>query len=148
MSKRLDLLFLLETDTLFHLDFQTGNLFSMPYRVGVYSLMASHDLRKRIHSVVLYTGHEKLSMKDHVDTGDVQVRYRLIDIREFDSEMLLLSDRPGDNVLALLARGGAGKLRRILEKLGKLPGPQRDRALAQLAILSGLRRMSGRFTWS
>jgi hypothetical protein len=78
--------------------------------------------------------------------GKITVEYDLVDIREFDAEALLESGRPGDYALALLARGGAGKLREILERAGQLAGPARGKVLAQLVELSGLRRLEEEVT--
>ncbi|MDX1982843.1 MAG: hypothetical protein SFV51_21415 [Bryobacteraceae bacterium] len=141
-----DLLILLEGDTILHLDFQSNNHRDMAYREGFYGLMAARKYRCRVEQTVLYMGRAKMRMADRLDTGGIQVSYRLIDIREFDAETLLNSGRPGDYALALLARGGVGKLRQIVQKANKLPGPQRQRVLTQLAILSGLRGASERLT--
>lgn len=56
------------------------------------------------------------------------------------------SPHPGDLVLALLARGGTERLREIIIRASELPSPIRERVLAQIGVLSGLRRLSGKFT--
>jgi hypothetical protein len=83
-------------------------------------------------------------MQDRWDLGDTRVAYRLIDIREFDAEELLRSERPGDLALAMLARGGTEKLKEITRRAADLSGPARIRALTQSILLSGLRGLSGR----
>jgi hypothetical protein len=83
-------------------------------------------------------------MQDRWDLGDTRVAYRLIDIREFDAEELLRSERPGDLALAMLARGGTEKLKEITRRAADLRGPARIRALTQMILLSGLRGLSGR----
>ena len=45
----------------------------------------------------------------------------------------------------MLARGGPAKMREILRLAMTLPTAQRDRLIAQIAVLSGLRRLSKKF---
>jgi predicted transposase YdaD len=146
MERRADLLLLLIDKSIFHLDFQSDNDSDMPYREGIYGLMAGQKYRRKIRQTVLYTGQGRMTMPDRLDLGEIKVAYRLVDIRDFDAEVLLRSGNPGDYALALLARGGADRLREILEKASRLPGPQREKVLAQLVALSGLRRLDGKLT--
>jgi hypothetical protein len=95
-----------------------------------------------VRQFVLYFGSDEMRMRNRLDLGEIQVAFRLIDIREMDTDMLLNSGRPGDLALALLARGGVEKLRSILEMTKSLSGPDRDRALMRLAFLAGLRGVS------
>ncbi len=145
-ERRADLLFLLEDDSIFHLDFQSENDRDMAYQEGIYGLMAGQKYRRRIRQTVLYTGPARMHMRDRLDLGEIQVSYRLVDIRDFDAEAFLQSGQPGDCALALLARGGTGHLREILETAGRLPGSQREKVLGQLVALSGLRRLGGKVT--
>ena len=48
--------------------------------------------------------------------------------------------------MAMLARGGVDKVREILERAVRLPGPQREKVLGQLVALSGLRRLEEKVT--
>ena len=68
--------------------------------------------------------------------------HTLKDIREWPAENWLESDRFADQVLAILGGPSDARqlVRRILQKLSRLEGPDRDAALAQLAAFSGLRR--------
>jgi hypothetical protein len=118
----------------------------MPYREGIYGLMVGQKYRRRIRQVVLYMGSKPMRMADHLDLGGIQVSYDLIDIRKLELEPLLKSRNPGDYALALLARGGIERLREIIEKADSLPGLRRQRALTQMAILSGLQGASERLT--
>jgi hypothetical protein len=85
-------------------------------------------------------------MAESLDLGEIQVSYRLMDIREIEAEVLMASGRPADYALALLARGGVDKMREILEATSHLEAGERQRALTQMAILSGLRSVSGQLT--
>ena len=146
VERRADLLLLLKDESIFHLDFQSENDRDMPYREGIYGLMAGQKYRRPIRQAVLYTGQDRMRMPDRLDLGEIQVAYRLVDIREFDADALLRSGHPGDYALALLARGGTERLREILEKASRLKGPQRGKVLTQLVMLSGLRRLREKLT--
>lgn len=145
-ERRADLLLLLEDESIFHLDFQSENDRDMPYREGIYGLMAGQKYRRRVRQVVLYAGQERMRMPAQLDLGEIQVAYRLVDIREFDAAAFLEAGHPGDYALALLAQGGTEHLREILRNASRLPGPQREKVMAQLVALSGLRRLSGKLT--
>jgi predicted transposase YdaD len=145
-ERRADLLLLLEDESIFHLDFQSENDRDMPYREGIYGLMAGQKYRRRVRQVVLYAGQERMRMPAQLDLCEIQVAYRLVDIREFDAAAFLEAGHPGDYALALLAQGGTEHLREILRNASRLPGPQREKVMAQLVALSGLRRLSGKLT--
>ena len=106
VERRSDLLFLLENRTLFLLDFQSMNDKRMPVRVGVYSLLAHEKYGKPIEALVLYIGFARLTMKDRLRIGAVNVNFRLLDMRDIAADLLIASGRPGDLVLAMLAGGG------------------------------------------
>ncbi len=143
-----DLVVLLQNRTILHLDFQSANDPRMVYREGFYGISIANKFHgrgiRRIDQVVIYCGSRPMRMKSAIDLGGIQISYRLIDIREFDADKLIASDRPGDYTLAMLAGGGVEKLREIVKRVMQLPPPQRQRVLTQMAILSGLRAASGR----
>jgi len=93
--------------------------------------------------VAFYVGDAPLRMKDRVEGPDVSVRFHLVDIRDLDGERLLAGANIGDNVLAVLTRLGEEReaVRRILERIAAGRRGARDGALAELFIISGLRRM-------
>jgi hypothetical protein len=49
-------------------------------------------------------------------------------------QSLVAGGRPGGYALAMLARGGGDRLREILERVGRLPGPQGERVLGQVVV--------------
>ena len=137
MDRRVDLALLLEDDSIFYLEFQGRNLRLMVYRTGLYAVLLAMRMRwKRVRGVVLYVGEPRVSMRTGFKLGLTQLGFELIDIREIDAELLIASHHP--NVLALLAGCGDTKIQRIVERLGRLEGEQRDLALAQLELLAGL----------
>lgn len=141
-----DLLILLSDGSILHLDFQSSNDRNMAYREGIYALMAAQKYRRPVRQVVIYLGKARMHMPRSLDTGGVQVNYRLIDIRELDSQAMLESGAPGDYALALLARGGVERMKQIVARANQLPEPKRRRVLTQMLILSGLRGVSEQLT--
>jgi hypothetical protein len=85
-----------------------------------------------------------MRMPDRLDAGEIQVSYPLKDIRQWDCEALLRSGKPGDLALALLANGGPQRLHQILQRAARLPVARRERLLAQVGVLAGLRHLSQR----
>ncbi|MEZ5352777.1 MAG: hypothetical protein R2762_09095 [Bryobacteraceae bacterium] len=138
-----DLLVLLEDETSLHLDFQSSNHRGMAHREEIYALLASEKYgHRRVEQIVVYMGKARMSMPDRTDIGVVQAAYRLMDIRELDAETLVESRNPADCALALLARGGVKKIRKIIARASRLAEPRRARVLTQMALLSGLRGAS------
>ena len=143
IERRADLAVLLDDETILHIEFQSHNDKDIPYREGMYCLMIGQKYRRRVRQVVLYVGQPKMRMEDSLDLGDTKVAYRLLDIREIDAGELLRSARPGDLVLAMLAKGGTGRLTEIARRIEHLSGSERSRVLTQLVLLSNLRALSG-----
>ncbi len=67
----------------------------------------------------------------------------MIDIRDFDEDLLLNSPYNGDNILAILANhhNGQETIRRILTRIATLEGGARKTAFKKLIILAGLRKL-------
>jgi predicted transposase YdaD len=143
-ERRADLILLLADGSILHIEFQSANHRYMPHRMGIYGLLIAMQYRCPIRQVVIYLGDGKMRMSNRLEVGGIKVEYRLMDIREMDARELLRSSRPGDYVLAMLARGGSKILREIVKRASLLERPERDRVLAQLAGLAGLRRLSNR----
>ena len=143
-ERRSDLLYLLEDETMRLLDIQAANDHKMPYRAGIYSLMSGQKYQRPVHVTVLYLGDEPMRMRDQLQCGSTTVAYDLIDIREYDFDDLLAGG-PGDWALAILAKGGMDRLREVIDKAMTLPSPRRERLIAQMGTLSGLRKARNKF---
>jgi hypothetical protein len=61
-------------------------------------------------------------------------------------DVLIKGGRPGDLALAMLASGGPDRVEEIVRRANELRGPERQRVLAQLVLLCGLRQLTGRLT--
>jgi hypothetical protein len=143
LERRADAVFLLEDESIFHLEFQTRNDQEMPHREGIYCLLLGKKYRRRIRQAVIYLGEAKMRMQDKLDLGQTKVSYTLIDIRDIDAATLMASARPADLPLAMLARGGPEQLAEILKRAASLKDSERDKVIAEMAQLSGLRRLQG-----
>ena len=146
LERRADLVVQLEDGTILHIEFQSTNDKDMAHRAGIYCVLLGHRYHCRVRQVVLYTGQDKMRMPDSVDLGETKIAYKLIDIRTLESEALIASGRPGDLVLAMLANGGPDRVVEIIRRANELRGPERQRVLAQLVLLCGLRQLAGRLT--
>jgi len=143
LERRADSVFLLEDESVFHLEFQTRNDKEMPYREGIYCLLLGKTYRRRIRQTVIYLGEAKMRMQNKLDLGETKIAYTLIDIRDIDAATLITSGRPADLAPAMRARGGREQLPEILKRTAALKDGERDKVIAELAQLSGLRRLQG-----
>ena len=148
LERRLDLAMRLADGSILHIELQAKNDPAIAYREGVYCFLLGQKYPGcRIRQVVLYVGPARMRMAAGIDLGETQGAYRLMDIREIDAAAMLASGRPVDTVLAVLAGGGDRHIGDIVARLAKSREPGRDRAIAQLMILSGLRGLPGRLEW-
>jgi hypothetical protein len=139
-----DLVIDLADDSILHIEFQSRNVARMVKRMAMYHLLLDERYGRRLRHLVLYVGQAPLNMNRCADTGPLKFECEMMDIREIAIDELLASDRPADLVLAVLARGSEERLPEIVGRIARLPAEQRGRAAAQLAVLCGLRALSGR----
>ena len=142
-QRRLDLVLALADESVLHVELQSQNSADVPYRMLGYWVLLKDDRRRRVRQILLYLGQEKLSMPAGIEEDGVRYGYDLIDIRDIDADVLMRGNA-GDLALAVLAGGGPKRLPEILAKAAGLKGAARERALAQILVLSGLRGMVGK----
>lgn len=141
-SRRVDLLILLNNDTILHIEFQSHNHRDMALRMAEYYFLLVRKYKKPVRQVVIYLGAPKMSMPRRHDSESVSFCYELRDIRSWNADDLLESDHEADYVLAMLAGGREDSLqliRDVLVKIGEMSGPAKEKALAFAGVLSGLR---------
>ena len=140
---KLDLVAWLTNDRLYHLDLQSGNDPDMPRRMLEYYILLWKRYRAPPVQQVIYVGERPVSMSAEIRHDNLTFRYRVIDMRELDSEVFLQSPAIEDNLLAILCRlsDKPTAVRRILTRIEQLPSSQRLNAMTQLLVLSGLRRL-------
>ncbi len=141
---RLDLLGETVDGGLVHVELQSTNDPAMPLRMAEYCLGVFRLLGRFPRQIVLYVGEAPARMDCELRAPGVLFRYRLIDICTLNGERLLESEEVGDNIIAILARlrDHGSAVRRIMQRIARLPAAEREVALAQLLILAGLRRLA------
>ena len=128
---------------LVHIELQGANEGRMWVRMCTYGFLSAECFGEYPLQIVLYVGKPRLRMRNSVKTRGLNLRFELVDIRGFDTETLLDSPHPGDNVLSILTEGGANAatVRRVLAKIAAASENERKEALAELATVAGLRNL-------
>ena len=103
-NQRVDLLGRVSSGNLFQLEFQSTNDPTMPLRMAEYSLGVYRLHNEFPRQIVLHVGRETMQMADRIEWHAGSFTYRLIHLREIDSEPLLASPDTSDNVLSILTR--------------------------------------------
>ena len=136
-----------------HIEIQNDNQRDMPLRMlRYYSDIALAHVDEKIVQYLLYIGKAPLSMSDHVHGYNLRYRYKVLDMRDQDSEHFLNSNNP-DALAKGEARGikkgeargikkgetrGLNKM--VLKLLAKLPPEQvaelSDMSLAEVQAIA------------
>lgn len=145
-SLRLDLLGETVEGRLVHLELQSSDDRAMAVRMAEYGLGVYRLFRRFPEQILLYEGEPRLRMRRELRGAGMYFQHRQMDIRELDGERLLENDHIDDNVLAVLARLRDHKdhkeaVHRIVRRARRLPRAERELALAELAVLAGLRSL-------
>jgi hypothetical protein len=129
---------------LVQIEFQSRNERNFALRMAAYrfSLGLLHNQVPR--QIVLYVGDEPMNLESQLQGPEYDVRFCLIDARDLDGESLLASADLGDNIVSILTRRGErpDTLREILERIKNGPSENREEALAEFAVIAGLRKLS------
>ena len=119
----------------------------MPLRMmRNYSDIALAHAGEKIVQYLLYIGKAPMTMADHVSDDGWQYHYRVLDMRDQDSEHFLNSDNPDALVLAILCDPKSlepnALVAHIIKELRRLHGDKLDNlrdSLKMLDVLSGNR---------
>ncbi|MGC8942253.1 MAG: hypothetical protein ACP5KF_06300 [Sulfurihydrogenibium sp.] len=120
----------LEDTNILHVEFQSFNDQSMPFRMLIYkALLKSKFKDKTISQVVLYIGEEKLRMANSIEDDGLKFWYKLVDVRDIPCQYLMESENLADKILACLCdvKDPRNYLIRIFTELSKLPDHDRKR---------------------
>src|SRR5580658_2722578 len=141
---RVDLLGESPDGGLVHIELQSRNEKDFPLRMGEYAFGVALRHGRLPRQVALYVGAEPLRMKNELAGPGWAFRFHLVDIRDLDGELLLASDNPGDNVIAILTRLGnePDAVRRVLKRIEAGHPEEREQALSELLIVAGLRKLT------
>lgn len=143
-NTRVDLLGETAGGGLVHIELQSGNDPAMALRMAEYCLRVYRSTGRLPKQILLYVGRERPRMMTELSGADLQFRYQLIDVRDLDGEALLASSSIGDNIVAILAvhHDQRDVIREVLRRIANLKTPgERELALKQLMLLSGLRKL-------
>ncbi len=140
--RRPDLVVRLTDGRLYHLELQSDNDSTMPWRMlEYYGLLYQHYTPQPLQQV-LYVGASRMTLATQIDHTSLVFEYDAIDIRTLDGVPLLHSPILEDNLLAVLCRDGTSRatVRHILARIAALAGTARSEALTTLLLLAGLRQ--------
>ena len=146
-ERRVDLVLSLEDGSILHIEFQSTNDRNMAYRMVEYWPLIKRRFRRPLRQVVLYVGQARPAIANRLEEDDLRFSYGVMDIREIGADVLMKAGNHGDLALAVLAGGGDMRLREILQQAAVVKGLQRDRLLAKILVLSGLRGVAGKVQW-
>ncbi len=138
-----DLVFLLEDDSIFHLEL-LSNPEGMVWRMLMYySLIRQRYPSKILVQKVLFLGPERWNPISDIEEPGLSFHYDVIDIRNIDCRELMDSPLLEENILAILCRIDNQKevIREILHRISDLTIKARADALTKLVILDRLRRL-------
>lgn len=103
--RRPDLVVRLTDGRLFHLELQSDNDATMPWRMlDYYSLLRQH-YGQAPHQQVLYVGEAPMTLKARIEESRLTFDYEVRDICTLDGASLLASPVLEDNLLAVWSRG-------------------------------------------
>ncbi len=102
---RVDFLAKLEDESILHMEFQSFNDPTMPWRMlRYYTLIAEKYQTHNIRQLLVYVGNRKLRMKSKLKLKNLTFSYEILDIRQIDCRVLLESPDPMDRLLAFLCK--------------------------------------------
>ena len=143
-NRRVDLLGKMSDGRLLHIELQSTNDRSMPFRMAEYALAIMRRYGQYPVQLLIYVGNARLRMAPEFRTEGMVCQYQQVDIRSLDASALLASDRVEDNILAVLAGldDSEAGIRSILVKVAKLKKPLREDALHHLLVTCGIRGLA------
>ena len=104
-NREADLVVKLEDNTILHIEIQSTNDPSMPYRMFEYFYLITDKYKpKDLIQVCIYIGKEPLKMSDKIQFSDWTYRYRLIDMKDIPCRELVSSPNITDKLLAGLCK--------------------------------------------
>lgn len=142
---RADMIGIAADKRMVQLELQSGNDPEMGLRLVLHGVGAYKAYKQFPKQVVLYVGDKRLSMPGKLRLGRLALDYDVFDVRDLDSDKLLVSEWIGDNVIGLLSRwrGRAEAVRRVLRRIAEMPAHRKEQWLRKILILADLRGLAG-----
>lgn len=128
------------TDGWLHqVEFQVANEPGFGLRMlGYYTYLVS-TYGQHVVQTVLYLGREPLRLESGYQSPSMEYRFEIVNLREYDAELLLASADWADTALALLAKGDREKaLAAAVSRLRQMQSDERAWASGTLLLLSGI----------
>jgi hypothetical protein len=144
-SRQVDLLGRMSDEHLLHIELQSTNLRSMPFRMAEYALVITRRHGQYPVQLLIYVGNPPLRMTPEFRKEGMVCWYRQVDIRSLDAAALLASHRIEDNILAVLAglNDSVEGIRSVLRRITKLRQPLREECVAASSGNMRYKRVSG-----
>jgi hypothetical protein len=140
-NHRADMVVRTEDGSLHQVEFQASNEAGFPLRMLEYYTYLVRAHKQHVIQVVLYIGPEPLRLEQTYTSPSINFQFEIINLREYDADVLLASDDWADNALALLAKGEPEKaLMAVLPRLRAMKNEDRAWAAGTLLLLSGILR--------
>ena len=140
-----DLLFLLDDDSILHLEVHGYWMVGFPVRNLLHWGVIYRDLGQPPRQIAIWIGRKKPGIRDGINMPPhLSYSYPVIDARTLDAEPLLASGHINEAIFAVLCkfRDSRRTVVRILRRIKQLPLAEQKEAVLQLLILSGLRGLT------
>lgn len=134
-----------------HIEYQVSNEKEMVYRMAEYYLMLQRKYRLPIEQFVIFMGSGKVRMIAEINDKRLKFSYQLITLSEIDYKLFLRSDKPEEQMLAILANFDNDNSELALQNIVKTIKADakgdlaEDRYFEQLRILAQLRNLEIKF---
>lgn len=142
-ARRADLIMRSSDGQIYHLELQSSDDEKMSWRMLEYFFLIYNQYKQAPVQIVIYVGNKTPSFNPKISLAGLEFSYRFLDVRQIDANFLLESEELSDNILAVLCQIADVRktLRQILNKILLLSKTDKTKALTQLLILAGLKRL-------
>lgn len=138
-NHRADMVVRTEDGSLHQVEFQASNEPGFALRMLEYYAYLVRSHKQHVVQTVLYLGPEPLRMERTFTSSSMSFLFEIVNLREYDADVLLASEDWADNVLALLAKGEREKaLSVVLPRLRAMKIEDQAWAAGTLLLLSGI----------
>lgn len=142
LNNRADWVVRTEDGLLHQVEFQAANEADFGRRMFEYYAYLHCAHKQHVIQTVLYLGREPLRLETGYSTPSMDFRFEIINLREYDAELLLASDDWADIALALLAKGDREKVLAVaVSRLRQMGREERAWASGILLLLSGILKL-------
>jgi len=89
-----------------HIEFQVTDEPDMVFRMAEYYIMLLRTYRLPVNQYVIYLDTGDPHMADHIDSQEMNFKYRLINLSAIDYRIFLGADKPEEKMLSILGNFG------------------------------------------